>query len=123
MADRYISREWLLKELGDMLKGNGVRSEGEYESETVINAWKLLYSVVWNAPTFDQYQCSNKLLEARNFALKSHLDFLKEQFRHDEQDRDTAGLLVGAAEEKFYAGRCEATKEEIGWLERMVRGG
>lgn len=62
-------------------------------------------------------------LEARNFALKSHLDFLKEQFRHDEQDRDTAGLLVGAAEEKFYAGRCEATKEEIGWLERMVRDG
>lgn len=123
MADRYISREWLLKELGDMLKGNGVRSEGEYESETVINAWKLLYSVVWNAPTFDQYQCSNKLLEARNFALKSHLDLLKEQLRHDEQDRDIAGLLVGAAEEKFCAGRCEAIKEEIGWLERMVRDG
>lgn len=123
MADRYISREWMLKELGDMLKGNGVRSEGKYESETVINAWKLLYSVVWNAPTFDQYQCSNKLLEARNFALKSRLDLLKEQLRYDEQNRDIAGLLVGAAEEKFSAGRCEATKEEIGWLERMVRDG
>ncbi len=123
MADRYISREWLLKELGDMLKGNGVRSEGEYESETVINAWKLLYSVVWNAPTFDQYQCSNKLLEARTFALKSHLDLLKEQLRCDERDRDISDWLTGPGDAKFSAGRCEATKEEIGWLERMVRDG
>lgn len=64
-----------------------------------------------------------RLLEERNYALKSHLDLLKEQLRHDEQDRDIAVLLVGTAEEKFCAGRCEATKEEIGWLERMVRDG
>lgn len=64
-----------------------------------------------------------RLLEERNYALKSHLDLLKEQLRHDERDRDIAGLLVGAAEEKFCAGRCEATKEEIGWLERMVIDG
>lgn len=64
-----------------------------------------------------------RLLEERNYALKFHHEVLKEQLRYDEQNRDISGLLVGAAEEKFYAGRCEATKEEIGWLERMVRDG
>lgn len=123
MADRYISREWLLKELGDMLKGNGVRSEGEHESETVINAWKLLYSVVWNAPTFDQYQCSNKLLEARNFALKSRLDLLKQQLQSDMECRDFAECVNDVDSAQFCKGKIEATKLEIGWLERMVRDG
>lgn len=123
MADRYISREWLLKELGDMLKGNGVRSEGEYESETVINAGKLLYSVVWNAPTFNQYQCSNKLLEARTFALKSHLDLLKEQLQSDMACRAFAERVNDVDSAQFHKGRIEATKHEIGWLERMVRDG
>lgn len=123
MADRYISREWLLKELGDMLKGNGVRSEGEHESETVINAWKLLYSVAWNAPTFDQYQCSNKLLEARRFALKSRIEALKELLRCDEENKTIAKMMKDVHNENFYKGRCEATKEQIGWLERMVRDG
>lgn len=123
MADRYISREWLLKELGDMLKCNGVRSEGEHESETVINAWKLLYSVVWNAPTFDQYQCSNKLLEARNFALKSRLDLLKQQLQSDMECRDFAECVNDVDSAQFCKGKIEATKLEIGWLERMVRDG
>ena len=64
-----------------------------------------------------------RLLEERNYALKCHLEFLKEQLRYDERDRDLSELLTGPGDAKFSAGRCEATKEEIGWLERMVRDG
>ena len=64
-----------------------------------------------------------RLLEERNYALKSHLDLLKEQLRCDERDRDISDCLTGPGDAKFSAGRCEATKEEIGWLERMVRDG
>lgn len=64
-----------------------------------------------------------RLLEERNYALKCHLELLKEQLRCDERDRDLSELLPGPGDAKFSAGRCEATKEEIGWLERMVIDG
>nr|DAH12386.1 MAG TPA: hypothetical protein [Bacteriophage sp.] len=64
-----------------------------------------------------------RLLEERNYALKFHLVLLKEQLRCDERDRDISDWLTGPGDAKFSAGRCEATKEEIGWLERMVRDG
>lgn len=63
------------------------------------------------------------LMEARNYALKSHLELLKKQLRRDERDRYFSELLTGLHDAKFLAGRCEATKEEIDWLERMVRDG
>lgn len=110
MADRYISREWLLKELHDILDGNDVRAEGEYGTELILNALKLLYSVAWNAPTFDQYQCSNKLLEARNFALKSRLDLLKQQLQSDMECRDFAECVNDVDSAQFCKGKIEATK-------------
>ena len=123
MADRYISREWLLKELR---KYKDIREKWNTkvcDPDTILRVLQVVENLLNIAPNIGPMQYGNKELEAISLALKSHLDLLKEQLRHDEQDRDIAGLLVGAAEEKFCAGRCEATKEEIGWLERMVRDG
>ena len=100
--------------------GTGCRAK-YCEFETEICERLAAYEDTGLAP--EEILKVKRLLEERNYALKSHLDLLKEQLRYDEQDRDIAVLLVGTAEEKFCAGRCEATKEEIGWLERMVRDG
>lgn len=63
------------------------------------------------------------LMEAREFAMKSRLEALKELLRCDEENKTIAKMMKDVHNENFYKGRCEATKEEIGWLERMVRDG
>lgn len=123
MADRYISSEWLLKALSEYKDIREKWSTKVCDPDTILRVLHVVENLVNIAPNIGPIQYRREKLEAIGLALKSRLDLLKEQLRYDEQNRDIAGLLVGAAEEKFYAGRCEATKEEIGWLERMVRDG
>lgn len=120
MADRYISREWLLKELNECKNLKTWNTE-VCDPDTIMRVLQVVENLVNGAPNIGPMQYGNKELKVKNAALKLHLDLLKEQLRCDERDRDLAEFLAGTGDAKFSAGRCEATKEEIGWLERMVR--
>lgn len=122
MADRYISKEWLLQAL-EQYKNLKTWNESVCDLDTVSRVLQVLENVVNNAPNIGPKQYGRKLLDARTAALKFQRDCLWKGLLCDEENRrryETLGdnMLMG-----FYKGRISAREAMLDWLERMVRNG
>lgn len=73
MADRYISRDWLLKVLADY-KNIGTWNLDVCDADTVLRVLEVLENKVKGAPGIGPRKLGNKLLAAKNVALEVHLN-------------------------------------------------
>lgn len=122
MADRYISREWLLKELSEYKNLKTWNTE-VCDPDTILRVLQVVENRVNGAPDIGPRQYLNKTLALQNIGLKFQLDHLKAQFRRDDEEyvlAESTGnhMLMG-----FYKGRVQVEEQVIDWLERMVRDG
>lgn len=122
MAERYISREWLLKALGDY-KDLTFWTIENYDAETVLMVLQVVENLIKGAPAIGPRQYGNKTRAAKNAALKFHFEVLKKRLTHDNDCYVRAKSVNNALAMGFYKGRSQVEAEIIDWLERMVEDG
>ena len=121
MADRYISREWLLEELG---KYKDIREKWNTkvcDPDTILHVLHVMENLVNIAPNIGPIQYGNKKLEVKNAALKSELKHLKRQRQHDNENYIMAESVNNIMLMGFYKGRVQVEEQVTDWLERMVK--
>ena len=122
MADRYISREWLLKTLNDY---NDIKTWNTEvcDPDTVLRVLQVVENLVKGAPDIGPRQYGSKILAAKNMALKFELEStnrrIEEHLNDYRRHESTNNLLTMG----FYKGLVTAEKEKRNWLERMVGNG
>ncbi len=122
MADRYISREWLLKTLNEY-KIIKMWNTDVCDAETVLRVLQVVEGLVKGAPNIGPRQYGNKMLEAKNVALEGQLKHLKRQRQHDNENYVMAESVGNVMPMGFYQGRVLVDEQVIDWLERMVSDG
>ncbi len=122
MADRFISREWLLKTI------NGYKNIKTWNTEvcdpdTVLRVLQVVENLVKGAPDIGPMQYGNIMLAAKNIALKLELELTSrriEEHLNDYRRHESSNDLFTMA---FYIGLVTAEREKRDWLERMVQDG
>lgn len=122
MADRYISREWVLKTLEEH-KNIKTWNTDVCDADTVLRVLQVIENVVNRAPDIGPRQYSNKILAAKNAALEFQLKHLKRQRQHDDENYVIAESVGNVMPMGFYKGRVQVEEQIIDWLERMVQNG
>lgn len=122
MADRYISREWLLKTINDY-KNIKTWNTVVCDPDTVLRVLQVIENTINRAPDIGPRQCGNKTLEVKNAALKFQLEHLKRQRQNDDENYIMAESVNNIMLMGFHKGRCQVDKQVIDWLERMVKDG
>lgn len=122
MADRYISREWLMKTLGEH-KNLKMWNTEVCDADTILRVLLVIENVVKGAPDIGPRQYGNKTLAAKNAALKFQLGHLKSQRQHDDENYIRAESVNNIMPMGFYKGRVQVEEQVIDWLERMVKDG
>lgn len=122
MADRYISLEWVLKTINDYKNIKTWNTE-VCDPDTVLRVLQVIENTINRAPDIGPGQYGNKMLAAKNMALKFELELTNRRidehmnaYRHSESIN--ALLSMG-----FYKGLVTAELEKLDWLERMVQDG
>lgn len=122
MADRYISREWLLKELSEYKNLKTWNTE-VCDPDTIQRVLQVVENLVNGAPSIGPRQYGNKELAAKKAALNFQLSHLKVRCLRDGERyaaAEKAGSFLVAG---LYMGRCQVEEEMVEWLERMVKDG
>lgn len=122
MADRYISRKWLLETLA-AYKDIGCWNTEVCDADTISRVLDVLENVVNGAPSLGPRQCANKILAAKNMALETNVKMLRDSVdRANIQYRkyESVGhdLMMG-----FYKGVVYAREESVRMLEGLVHDG
>lgn len=122
MADRYISREWLLKTINDYKNIKTWNTE-VCDPDTVLRVLQVVENLVKGAPDIGPRQYGCKMLAAKNMALKFELEstsrYIEEHLNAYRLHESTNDLLLMG----FYKGLVTAEQEKRNWLERMVQDG
>lgn len=122
MADRYISRDWLLEVLADY-KNIGTWNLDVCDADTVLRVLEVLENKVKGAPIIVPRQLGNKILAAKNIALEVHLKMVKDHIEDAERryrrHESTNNLMLMS----FCKGYIAAMGETRSMLERMVSDG
>lgn len=121
MADRYISREWLLEELGKYKDIREKWSTKVCDPDTILRVLHVMENLVNIAPNIGPIQYGNKKLEVKNAALKSELEHLKRQRQHDNENYIMAESVNNIMLMGFYKGRVQVEEQVTDWLERIVK--
>lgn len=119
MADRYISKDWLLKTLADYKRPEGWNAE-VCDPDTVRRVLSVLENIVNGAPTIGPRQYGNKTLAAKNAALKFYIESLKRQIAEEKENYYRAESVNHIMPMGFYKGMITANDQTLRWLERMV---
>lgn len=122
MADRYISREWLMKELSEY-KNLKTWNNEVCDPDTILRVLQVIENTINRAPDIGQRQYEDKKLEVKNAALKFELGHLKRQRQNDDENYIMAESVNSIMPMGFYKGRVQVEEQIIDWLERMVRDG
>lgn len=122
MHDRYISRERLLVTLTEY-KNLKLWNTGVCDSDTILRVLEVVENLVNNAPTIGQKQIGNELLQAKNAALKFHLNVLIQRILQDEEEYRRFETIGSEITMGFYKGKITAEEQTRNWLETMVRNG
>lgn len=122
MAERYLSREWVLKTLEEY-KNIKMWNTDVCDADTVLRVMQVIENVVDRAPDIGQRQYGNKILAAKNAALDFQLKHLKRQRQNDDENYVIAESVSNFVPMGFYKGRVQVEDQIIDWLERMVRNG
>lgn len=120
MADRYISREWLLKELGKYKNLKTWNTE-VCDPDTILRVLQVIENTINRAPDIGPRQYGNKKSEVKNAALKFELGRLKMQRQNDDEHYIMAESVNNIMLMGFHKGRVQVEEQVIDWLERMVR--
>ncbi len=120
MHDCYISRERLLATLTEY-KNLKLWNTGICDSDTILRVLEVVENLVNNAPTIGQKQISNELLQAKNAALKFHLNVLIQRILQDEEEYRRFETIGSEITMGFYKGKITAEEQTRDWLEMMVR--
>lgn len=122
MADRYISREWLLKTLDDYKNLNTWNTE-VCDADTILRVLQVIENVVNGAPDIGPRQYRTKQLAAKNAALKFELyvtDKRIDEHKNSYRRHESANNILSMG---FYKGMICAEEDKRRWLEGMVRDG
>ena len=122
MEERYIRREWLLKELSEYKNLKTWNTE-VCDSNTILRVLQVIENTINRAPDIGPRQYGNKKLEAKNAALKFELEHLKRQRQYDDENYIMAESVNNIMPMGFYKGRVQVDEQIIDWLERMVGNG
>lgn len=122
MAERYISREWMLKTLEEY-KNIKTWNTDVCDADTVLRVLQVIENVVNRAPDIGPRQYGNKILAAKNAALDFQLKHLKRQRQNDGENYVIAESVGNFVTMGLYQGRGQVEDQVIDWLERMVRNG
>lgn len=124
MAERYLSREWVLKTLEEYKNIKMWNTDVcDADADTVLRVMQVIENVVDRAPDIGQRQYGNKILAAKNAALDFQLKHLKRQRQNDDENYVIAESVSNFVPMGFYKGRVQVEDQIIDWLERMVRNG
>ena len=122
MMDHYISRERLLTTLAEY-KNLKFWNTGICDSDTILRVLEVVENLVNNAPPIGQKQVSNELLQAKNAALKFHLNVLIQRILQDEEEYRRFETIGSEITMGFYKGKITAEEQTRSWLETMVQNG
>lgn len=122
MADRYISREWLLKTINDYKNIKTWNTE-VCDPDTVLRVLQVIENTINRAPDIGPRQYGNKTLKAKNAALKFQLEHFKRQRQRDNENYARCESVNKIMPMGFYKGRAQVEDEVINWLEVMTRDG
>ena len=122
MADRYISRDWLLKVLADY-RNIGTWNLDVCDADTVLRVLEVLENKVKGAPDIGPRKLGSEILAAKNVALKVHLkmaedDIARAESKYRQCESTNNVMLMG-----FYKGYLVAMGEMKSMLERMTDDG
>lgn len=122
MADRYMSREWLLKTI------NGYKNIKTWNTEvcdpdTVLRVLQVVENLVKGAPDIGPRQYGNKMLAAKNMALKFELESTNRRIEEHVNAYRRSESTNASLSMCFYQGLITAEHEKRRWLERMVQDG
>lgn len=120
MADRYISLEWLRRTLGEN-KNIKTWNTDVCDADTILRVLQVVENLVNGAPSIGPRQYGNKMLAAKNAALKFQLQHLKAQRQRDDENYIMAESRNNVLPMGFYKGRAQVEEQVIDWLEGMVR--
>ena len=122
MADRFISREWLLKTINDYKNIKTWNTE-VCDPDTVLRVLQVVENLVKGAPDLGPRQYGNIMLAAKNIALKLELESTSRcigehlnAYRRHESNNDLFAMA-------FYTGLITAERGMRDWLEKMVQDG
>lgn len=122
MADRYISREWLLKTINDYKNIKTWNTE-VCDPDTVLRVLQVVENLVKGAPDIGPRQHGNIMLAAKNLALKLELESTSrciEEHLNAYRRHESSNDLFEMA---FYIGLITAERGMRDWLEKMVQDG
>lgn len=119
MADRYISRDWLLKELSEY-KNISCWNTDVLDEETITRVLEVLENKVNGAPCIGPRKLGSKILAAKNIALEVNLKMVKDHMEDAERryrrHESTNNIMLMS----FCKGYLTAMNEAKSMLERMV---
>lgn len=122
MADRYISREWLLKTINDYKNIKTWNTE-VCDPDTVLRVLQVVENLVKGAPDIGPRQYGNKMLAAKNMALKFELESTNRRIEEHVNAYRRSESTNASLSMRFYQGLITAEHEKRRWLERMVQDG
>lgn len=122
MADRFISREWLLKTINDYKDIKTWNTE-VCDPDTVLRVLQVVENLVKGAPDIGPRQYGNKMLAAKNMALKFELELTTRRIEEHMNAYRRSEITNALLSMGFYKGLVTAEQEKLDWLERMVQDG
>lgn len=122
MADRYMSREWLLKTINDYKNIKTWNTE-VCDPGTVLRVLQVVENLVKGAPDIGPRQYGNKMLAAKNMALKFELESTNRRIEEHVNAYRRSESTNASLSMCFYQGLITAEHEKRRWLERMVQDG
>lgn len=122
MADRYISCEWLLKTINDYKNIKTWNTE-VCDPDTVLRVLQVVENLVKGAPDIGPRQYGNKMLAAKDMALKFELESTNRRIKEHVNAYRRSESTNASLSMCFYQGLITAEHEKRRWLERMVQDG
>lgn len=122
MADRYISCEWLLKTINDY-KNIKTWNTKVCDPDTVLRVLQVVENLVKGAPDIGPRQYGNKMLAAKDMALKFELESTNRRIKEHVNAYRRSESTNASLSMCFYQGLITAEHEKRRWLERMVQDG
>ena len=122
MADKYISREWLLKNITDYKNLNTWNTD-VCDGDTVLRVLEVIENLVKGAPDIGTLTLGNKVLAAKNMALDVYLKLAKD---HLEESRTAYRVAESKGQIElmgFYKGVYYEREAEIQMLESLLQNG
>ena len=121
MADRYISKQWLLDTISDYKKCGW--NTDVCDPGTVQRVLEVMENVVSGAPEIGPRKYVNITLAAKNEAIKFEHHMMESYISDDRGKLRRAETVGNQLSMGFYKGKICAEESMLRWLEGMMKDG